>query len=365
MIKIIDNVLTEIECNQLVQMGNKNGLVKAGTLGENIGSYRTANNTWLWEENELTQKIQSIIQTESGLPIENQEQIHIVNYGVGGEYKSHHDFFHPNTDYYENSMGSAGQRVFSFLFYLNDNFTGGETEFPKKNTKVSPQTGRLLIWKNLKEDGALDYDSLHAGLPVESGEKNIAIVWVREREFQKKSNSINNTTIMELQPIHCDLGKILSEYECNILKNEVIKSKENGILTLETDERYYKNSFGGMPDFSWNYLNSLLPLAEKTIGKKLKIVNPWVRIYNNGSTLKRHTDRTGLDVTISVCLFSNINYNWRLFVKDENKIPTTYLTELGVASLVTGGLLEHWRNPLQCGEDEYVIQMFLHYKVDV
>lgn len=29
-----------------------------------------------------------------------------------------------------------------------------------------------------------DYDSLHAGMPVTSGEKWIAIVWVREKKFQ-------------------------------------------------------------------------------------------------------------------------------------------------------------------------------------
>ena len=117
MIKIIDDVLTQSECNELVQTGLKNDLVKATTLGENIESYRNADNTWIWETTKLTEKIQKIVENESGLPIENQEKIHIVKYDVGGEYKPHHDFFHPNTDYYESTMGTAGQRVFSFLFY--------------------------------------------------------------------------------------------------------------------------------------------------------------------------------------------------------------------------------------------------------
>lgn len=363
MIKIVDNILTETECNELLQMGLKNGLTKANTLGENITSYRSADNTWIWETNELITKIQTIIQNESGLPIENQEKIHIVKYGIGGEYKTHHDFFHPNTDYYDSSMGTSGQRVFSFLFYLNDDFTGGETQFPKKDTIVTPQTGRLLIWRNLNEDGTLDYDSLHAGLPVESGEKNIAIVWVRENPFESNITSFTNTQIMEIEPAHFNLGKILSEYECNILTNEVMELKQIGILQLETDERYYKNSYGGMPEFSLRYLKNLLPLAETITGNKLKEANSWVRIYNNGSTLKRHTDREGLDVTISVCIFSNISYNWRLFIKNGNSAPIGYLTKIGEASIVTGRLLEHWRNPLQCADNECVIQMFLHYTV--
>jgi prolyl 4-hydroxylase len=363
MIKIIDNILTETECNELLQMGLKNGLTKANTLGENITSYRSADNTWIWETNELVTKIQTIVQNESGLPIENQEKIHIVKYGIGGEYKTHHDFFHPNTDYYDSSMGTSGQRVFSFLFYLNDDFTGGETEFPKKDTIVTPQTGRLLIWRNLNEDRTLDYDSLHAGLPVLSGEKNIAIVWVRENSFESNTNLINNTTTMELLPIHCDLGKILADYECSMLANETLQEKENGILLLETDERYYKNSFGGAPHFSLNYLTNLLPLAEKVSGVKLKPANSWVRIYNNGSTLNPHKDRDGLDYTISVCLFSNISGGWNLVIKNDDGQIVRYPTIVGNASFISGKLLEHWRAPLKCNDGECVIQMFLHYTV--
>jgi hypothetical protein len=363
MIKILDNVLTQNECDELIRIGTENGLTKASTLGENIQSYRTADNSWIWNNNELTNKIQNIIQNETQLPIENQEKIHIVKYGINGEYKSHHDFFHPNTDYYEGSMGTSGQRVFSCLFYLNDNFTGGETEFIKKEKTVIPKIGRLLIWRNLNEDGSLDYDSLHAGLPVQTGEKYIAIIWVREKQFESNTTSLNNTENMEIEPMHSNLGKILSDYECNILKSETIESKESGILELETDDKYYKNSYGGVPNFSLRYLTNLLPLAEKITGNKLKEANSWVRIYNNGSTLNRHVDREGLDVTISVCIFSNISYDWRLFVKNGNGAPIAYSTKIGEASIVTGRLLEHWRNPLQCSDDEYVIQMFLHYTI--
>lgn len=183
MIKIIDNVLTQNECNELINLGINNGLVTANTLGENIESYRTADNTWIWQSNELTTKIQKIVETESGLSIKNQEKIHIVKYNIGGEYKPHHDFFHPNTDYYKNTIGTSGQRVFSCLFYLNDDFIGGETNFPNKKIKITPKLGRLLIWRNLNKNGSLDYESLHAGLPVIAGTKYIAIIWVRENKF--------------------------------------------------------------------------------------------------------------------------------------------------------------------------------------
>jgi prolyl 4-hydroxylase len=182
MIAIIDYEISEAECKELIEMGSAN-MISASTLGTPIENYRVAENTWIHSKTELTTKIKKIISSKSGLPIENQEQIHIVKYNVGGEYKTHHDFFHPNTDYYDTTMKSGGQRVVSCLFYLNDEFEGGETEFPTKKIKVTPKTGRMLMWSNLKIDGSLDFESLHAGLPVISGTKWIAIVWVREKSF--------------------------------------------------------------------------------------------------------------------------------------------------------------------------------------
>jgi prolyl 4-hydroxylase len=69
---------------------------------------------------------------------------------------------------------------------LNEGFEGGETKFVKKNISIKASVGNMLVWSNLKESDleTLDYESKHAGLPVISGEKWIAIVWVRQRNFR-------------------------------------------------------------------------------------------------------------------------------------------------------------------------------------
>jgi prolyl 4-hydroxylase len=181
MIAIIDYEISKSECYELIGMGSKN-MTKAHTLGKDVADdYRTAENAWISESSPLVEKIKSLVSAKSGLPIENQEQIHIVKYNPGGEYKEHHDFFHPDTDYYEDSMKMGGQRAISCLFYLNDDFEGGETDFPTKKIRITPKTGRMLLWSSLKTDGSLDYESLHSGLPVISGTKWIAIIWIRER----------------------------------------------------------------------------------------------------------------------------------------------------------------------------------------
>jgi prolyl 4-hydroxylase len=183
MIRILDNILTEDECNSIIELGISS-LQETTTLGEYKEGYRTATGCWIYNDNDITNKIKELIKIGSDLPIENQEKIHIVKYSVGGEYKPHHDFFHQNTDYYENTIKAGGQRTHSFLFYLNDNFEGGDTEFTSKKIKISAKKGRMLIWENLDYNGNPDMDTLHAGLPVTNGEKWIAIVWVRQNKFQ-------------------------------------------------------------------------------------------------------------------------------------------------------------------------------------
>lgn len=185
MVEEFKNILSVDDCNKLIEM-SKDKLFAATVLGPGVKDYRTAENTWITEKNELTDKIKNIVYQKTNLPIENQENIHVVKYNTGGEYKVHHDFLHPNTDYFEYHIKRGGQRRYSCLFYLNDNFLGGETYFPKIEYKVNPALGKLVVWKNLNDDLSLNYDSLHAGLPVLSGEKWICIVWVRVGVFMEE-----------------------------------------------------------------------------------------------------------------------------------------------------------------------------------
>lgn len=163
--------------------------------------------------------------------------------------------------------------------------------------------------------------------------------------------------------MHCDLGKILNEYECEYIKKEFLHFKELGKISLENDNNFYKNSYGGNTPITWYLLGRFLPLVEEKSGKKLKTANPYIRIYNNGSRLPPHHDRPDLDWTISVCIFTNLDSDWPLFVEDKSyengKIG--YETKEGYAGLVDGRNTNHWRDDLKCDDSQYVIQLFLHY----
>lgn len=168
MIKELPNYLNELECSMLIGLG-ESGELNIGRVENNRLGYRKARVTWLKESSPLVDRIKKDVSELTGYPIENQEDFHFVKYNVGGEYKLHLD---------------GRERPKTALVYLNDGFVGGETEFPKVNKIIKPETGKLIIWDNTLEDGSSDPNSLHAGLPVLAGTKYIAVIWIREEKFE-------------------------------------------------------------------------------------------------------------------------------------------------------------------------------------
>ena len=158
-----------------------------------------------------------------------------------------------------------------------------------------------------------------------------------------------------------DLGVILTPEECQAIANEVLEYRELGIISAEPDKRYYNNSQGGIAPSSYDYMAKFLPVVRKLTGRKVVFANPFCRIYNNTSTLNPHTDRDLLDWTISVCIKTDVNWDWPLKVRTSDKSIVSFPTTLGYASLVRGNLYTHWREPLVCDDNQNVICMFLHY----
>ena len=106
-------------------------------------------------------------------PVQNGEPLQILRYRPGQEFKPHRDC----------TEDRDNQRILTMLVYLNDGYTGGETLFLKSGLKVRGETGDGLLFRNAAPDGTPDMDSLHAGLPVLSGEKLIASRWIRQKPF--------------------------------------------------------------------------------------------------------------------------------------------------------------------------------------
>ena len=75
-------------------------------------------------------------------------------------YRWHHDYI---IDALE------GTRALTYIWYLNDNFEGGETEFID-GTIIKPKTGNMLIFP-------ASWLYVHRGVEVTKGYKVIATGW--------------------------------------------------------------------------------------------------------------------------------------------------------------------------------------------
>ena len=156
---------------------------------------RKACGMWLDNSIPVISKIQKRVSKLVNKPLENFESLHIVKYEVGGEYKPHVDSFLEGKEYSKIETFRGGQRQFSALFYLNDDFEGGETDFPNLQVTVVPKKNKLIIWKNITENGSPDQSSNHAGLPVTKGTKYIGIWWIRVNKWEPDKGIDHNSLI--------------------------------------------------------------------------------------------------------------------------------------------------------------------------
>ncbi|TMW48452.1 hypothetical protein DOY81_006471 [Sarcophaga bullata] len=139
--------------------------------------YRTSKTAWFkYDQHKYTQQWLQHVKHVTGLNVDHAEDLQIANYGMGGHYEPHFDFFTEDLNINE----EEGNRISTAIFYLEDVEEGGGTAFPFLNLLVKPRKGSMLFWYNLHASGDRDYRTKHAACPVLKGSKWIANVWLRE-----------------------------------------------------------------------------------------------------------------------------------------------------------------------------------------
>ena len=122
-------------------------------------------------EDLVVQQINACIAAASGTDKAWGEPLTILRYQPGQQYRPHHD------------AGAQAARHWTTLIWLNDDYEGGETDFPDIGVRVRGGVGDLLLFHNVTGDGAPDSRMIHAGLPVTSGVKWLASRWIRGRSY--------------------------------------------------------------------------------------------------------------------------------------------------------------------------------------
>ncbi|XP_017076147.1 prolyl 4-hydroxylase subunit alpha-2 [Drosophila eugracilis] len=153
-------------------------LVPALTISSNISLQerpaRTTNGAWIKQTDGVMLRMTQLTQDMTNFDLHDSEIFQVMNYGIGGYYAIHYDFFGYSlqTDF--------SDRISTALFYLSDVTLGGATVFPSLRLSVFPKKGSALLWYNLDHKGDGDVRTLHSACPTVVGSRWVMTKWIRE-----------------------------------------------------------------------------------------------------------------------------------------------------------------------------------------
>jgi prolyl 4-hydroxylase len=165
-------------------------------VGRPASDFRTSQTGFLMGNDEMLRDIDFRTASLVRVPVDHQEQVQVLRYGLNEKYDSHHDYFDPQL--YKNDPGTRDlikdgrrNRFATVFWYLSDVEEGGETVFPRFNRrremsmkdcsgglKVKPEKGKVIIFYSMTPNGKVDPYSLHGACPVESGLKWAGNKWI-------------------------------------------------------------------------------------------------------------------------------------------------------------------------------------------
>ena len=187
-VAVLDDLLSVQECDELIRLSTiklqRSTIVDPHSGEQRVIDARSSFGTYFaLNENPFIAQLDRRIADVMHCPIENGEGLQILNYRVGGEYKTHFDYFAPGDPGSAHHVARGGQRVSTLVIYLNDVEESGETIFPQIGLSVVPKKGSAVYFEYCNTAGQVDALTLHGGTPVVAGEKWIATKWMRERRY--------------------------------------------------------------------------------------------------------------------------------------------------------------------------------------
>ena len=106
-----------------------------------------------------------------GYRMQHFETPMVLHYDVGQQITPHFDFIDAQAADYAQQIQELGQRMITFLLYLNNEYEGGETTFPELGIVHRGTAGDGLYFINAHPDLKPDRRMLHTGSPPTAGEK--------------------------------------------------------------------------------------------------------------------------------------------------------------------------------------------------
>lgn len=184
---VLGGFLSDDECQGLIDAARprmqRSLTVDPATGGSELHDSRTSDGMFFQVgETELVQRIEKRIEHLVQWPLCRGEGMQVLRYGVGAEYKPHHDYFDASAPGTPSILKRGGQRVGTLVMYLNDVAGGGGTSFPELGLTVAAQRGNAVFFAYPVPHASTK--TLHGGAPVLEGEKWVATKWLREGDFK-------------------------------------------------------------------------------------------------------------------------------------------------------------------------------------
>ena len=180
-IALYEGLFSPAECKYLAVLGTP-WLERASVLGldgkPRMDGVRDAESCSIpnLAEDLVVQAINRCIAKATGTEPGWGEPLNILKYSPGQQYKPHHD---------GTGSDNVSVRQLTALIWLNDQFEGGGTDFPKIKVTVRGAAGDMLVFRNTRDNGEFDERMIHAGLPVTDGVKWMASRWIRRENYLK------------------------------------------------------------------------------------------------------------------------------------------------------------------------------------
>jgi hypothetical protein len=187
LVRVFPEFVTDPICAWLIERAQPNlkrALIYDPVNGRDMADHMRTNSAAGFDlvQADLVQiAVQSRMSVATGIPLHHMEGATVLHYSPGEEITNHYDFVNPKIPNYEQEIRERGQRIATFLVYLNDDYEGGETDFPQLGLRYHGGKRAAIVFSNALPDGQPDLRMVHAGLPPRNNEKWLMTQFIRNR----------------------------------------------------------------------------------------------------------------------------------------------------------------------------------------
>ena len=129
--------------------------------------------------------VKNIINPFYQVEVDSSEIPQVLSYGIGGHYRPHIDgesiWMTPRG---EKIWKKSTDRDLSMVFFLNNDFEGGDFIFPELKVRVRPEPGMMVCFPS-------NHHYMHGVEPVTKGKRYSIVTWSTVKGFQSMEE-INN-----------------------------------------------------------------------------------------------------------------------------------------------------------------------------